>query len=363
VAALLAGAKDDAALGALVGALFSCALTTFARLPSAAHVSLALDTFFPGGGGGGGGGLLGPHLPYDAADARFTLASHPRGDRAGVDVGLVHRVAAAASDRRGSTTLSMSSDGAPLSALGGGWRPPLVRADVTAMERFVHHHFEYSKDGHSRTYTMHVEPANATTSGVTHRLRADGPAVSVYLTRTGDGGHIPYETVHGVTLIAILRLGLVKALKERAYTNFLKLPLFEDMAPWNIVFNGPRLDYIDYDTRERTFDVHVRKAYQVLSVLMNYKRTVNDFDKCGAKAKTGYGFSWVSECVGGAEGGVTCDDPALPVPCGDGTCRSDYIHCLKAVNEAGEAEEAAEGFRLPAGMAPAPPGDEVSLFG
>ena len=41
--------------------------------------------------------------------------------------------------------------------------------------------------------------------------------------------------------------------KERAYKEFVKLPLYEDMAPWNIVFQGRGLDYIDYDTKDKTF--------------------------------------------------------------------------------------------------------------
>lgn len=40
----------------------------------------------------------------------------------------------------------------------------------------------------------------------------------------------------------------------------------------NIVFLGPRLDYIDYDTRDRTYDAHVVHAYEVMEVLFNYKR-------------------------------------------------------------------------------------------
>ena len=43
------------------------------------------------------------------------------------------------------------------------------------------------------------------------------------------------------------------------------------------------MDYIDYDTREYTFDKVIPKAYQVMTVLMNYKRTVEDFKKCGSK--------------------------------------------------------------------------------
>lgn len=67
--------------------------------------------------------------------------------------------------------------------------------------------------------------------------------------------------------------------QERAYKQFIALPMFEDMAPWNIVFVGSGLDYIDYDTRDKTYDALVKKAYQTLSVLMNYKRTVSDFSK------------------------------------------------------------------------------------
>ena len=39
-----------------------------------------------------------------------------------------------------------------------------------------------------------------------------------------------------------------------AYHNFVALPLYEDMAPWNIVFQGSRMAYIDYDTKDVTYD-------------------------------------------------------------------------------------------------------------
>jgi hypothetical protein len=117
------------------------------------------------------------------------------------------------------------------------------------------------------------------------------------------------------------------------------------MAPWNIVFRGPRLDYIDYDTREVTFDNVIPQVYQVLSVLMNYKRTVQDFNRCSAqKARTPYGFSFVSDCVDNSQFRGPCDDPAQPVPCGDGQCHSDYITCLRAmVSMAGGVEREGEG--------------------
>jgi hypothetical protein len=45
--------------------------------------------------------------------------------------------------------------------------------------------------------------------------------------------------------------------------SFLAMPLYEDMAPWNIFFEKDRLIYIDYDTRNLVFDEAVPMAYQV----------------------------------------------------------------------------------------------------
>jgi hypothetical protein len=138
--------------------------------------------------------------------------------------------------------------------------------------------------------------------------------------------------VHGITLISGLRLGLLSPLRARAYHQFVSLPLYQDMAPWNIVFLGPRLDYIDYDTRDKTYDKFVPKAYEVMEVLFNYKRTVEDFKKCNGKAGNPYNFPFVSDCVA-SQSPPTCKDSARPVPCGDGTCRSDYVSCLRAISE------------------------------
>ena len=38
----------------------------------------------------------------------------------------------------------------------------------------------------------------------------------------------------GISLIALLRLGLLSEVKARLYEQFIKMPLYEDMAPWNI---------------------------------------------------------------------------------------------------------------------------------
>jgi hypothetical protein len=147
-----------------------------------------------------------------------------------------------------------------------------------------------------------------------------------------DSFHIPYDHLHGITLITILRLGLIADHKERAYKQFIQLPLYEDMAPWNVAFSGSNLYYIDFDTRDITFDKVLPLAYQVMSVLFNYKRTVEDFGHCGQKASNAYGFPFVSDCVGSNFKGP-CKESLFPVPCGDGKCHSDYIDCLRALLE------------------------------
>jgi hypothetical protein len=63
-------------------------------------------------------------------------------------------------------------------------------------------------------------------------------------------------------------MGLHPRLHPSAFERFMQLPLYEDMAPWNIVLMGPRLDYIDYDTREVTFD-KVVSAYLTFRLAFN----------------------------------------------------------------------------------------------
>ena len=95
--------------------------------------------------------------------------------------------------------------------------------------------------------------------------------------------------------------------------------------------------YIDYDTKDFTFDDIVPLTYKMLSVLFNYKRTVEDFRKCGPSGHNPYGFSHISSCVGNTagffqHGGKKCDDSSAPVKCGDGSCQPDYISCLKVLS-------------------------------
>jgi hypothetical protein len=87
-----------------------------------------------------------------------------------------------------------------------------------------------------------------------------------------------------MSLIALLRLGLLPEIKDMFYDMFVRLPLYEDMAPWNILFQGGKLTYIDYDTKDYMFNKMVPTAYQVMSMLMNYQRTISDFGHCKESA-------------------------------------------------------------------------------
>ena len=57
---------------------------------------------------------------------------------------------------------------------------------------------------------------------------------SVQLVREQDGYVIPYGEVNAISLIVLLRMGIVEEMKQDFYNQFLHLPLYEDMTPWNI---------------------------------------------------------------------------------------------------------------------------------
>lgn len=300
--------------GQRVGEMLSSSLTSFIVTPSAAQISLAMRIF----------------LDDDSLDEdmnEYLITSHPT--RPFVDFEGKWLLGEARVDG-GSTQLDLS----PLYYR--QVRVPMLRCDVINMTRNVHHHYDYIKDGHTRTYTMMIQTMNLTDHSVELPLGSHpnhNSIVSVGIVRDKDGFFIPYTSIYGVTLISMLRIGLIPEQRDDFYKKFLRLPLYEDMAPWNIVFMGSDVEYIDYDTRDVNYNLDIPKAYQVMSVLMNYKRTVEDFKKCGSKASTVYGLPYVSDCVGKASGSLSCPGLKKPVPCGDGVCHSDYISCLKSLAE------------------------------
>jgi hypothetical protein len=323
-----------------LGYFMSSGMTTFLQLPSAQSLSLGLYMFYHSAN----------ERSTSNALSNFALAAHPRPRYMQAEMQLLSAMA----EVPGKTKLSIE-------LLPGNVH--MARVDVVNMTRHVNHHFDYKKDGHSRKYDMHVEKNETVTASYQRFLRSKALApkkakalgafpvaegqhynrkmvTDVYITRQHDKWHIPYGQLWGVTLITVLRLGLVESQRAMAYHRFINLPLYEDMAPWNIVFQGARMAYIDYDTKDVTYDKVVPLTYRVLSVLFNYKRTVEDFKRCGPSSHNDYGFPHINSCVGGkikndfvSHGGKKCKESNAPVPCGDGTCRSDYISCLKVLSK------------------------------
>ncbi|XP_072169956.1 uncharacterized protein [Diadema setosum] len=288
-----------------LGNIISTGVTTFLQLPSSQMLSLAITTFYP-----------------DAVRDRLTegkdlylLDKHPLPPFKNAELRLVkENIKLTAGQVNVSAKVvhpKANADGSKF-----GWS--LVRVDVRHLNLMVDHHFMYVLDGHSRKYQLHC--------------RSNATDFEVFLIRAKDGFKIPYEEVKGISLIALLRMGILPAIKEAFYSQFLQLPLYGDMAPWNIVFSGGSLEYIDYDSKQLTFDKVAPAAYQIMAMLMNYRRTVNDFGHCQFDGRNPYNIELISHCVGSDFNGP-CTDERYPVACADRTCRSTFIDCLRALGD------------------------------
>jgi len=153
--------------------------------------------------------------------------------------------------------------------------------------------------------------------------------------RDTDNSKIVYDKF-GISLISLLRIGLTPARKDEFYSEFLQIPVYEDMATWNIQFKAGKLIYTDRDTEDKHYNDLIPYTYQVILALMNYKRTIQDFGKCGPNYQVTYNFPYVGDCVGTQKGSTfktPCKNPSLPVPCADGECKANFVECLRDLRE------------------------------
>jgi hypothetical protein len=304
--------------GEAVGDLLSSAMTTFVYVPTAAQVSMSIFVLFILTGqmhalrsltdvfGANEHGKQTPEINDDLnIQGALKLSSHPHPNFLEFQTQYLLQYARATG---GHTQVSVSpvyngpvQNGATAAGEGAGHALPLVRVDVINMTRHVHHHYDYSRDGHTRTYTMKVSLNNSVTAQTLQQLsvlgrsfvhdvstqtlslqtdegirlsvrRTNQPTLdarmhsgsltadlpggdswllppgfhannhhitSVHLLRDRDDFPIPYTSLHAITFITLLRLGLSSVQRDKFFEKFLKLPLYEDMAPWNIVLMGP----------------------------------------------------------------------------------------------------------------------------
>eukprot|EP00039_Didymoeca_costata_P022258 m.4110 g.4110 ORF g.4110 m.4110 type:complete len:1510 (-) comp2904_c0_seq1:33-4562(-) len=320
-------ARDSKGLGKILGTAFPTGVTTMLRLPSAKSISLAIAVMYHDWLTESQLEMIygeQQELPFlENLESRFLseitrLRAQPAPSYWSntKDAEPVKKVKV-----ESSVVVPV-----PLNGLVPPWR--LLRVDVRNLSMTVNHHFDYRIDGHDRKYQLHIE--------------SNKSDWRVYLTRAHDKWKIPYEQVNSVTLIALLRMGILSEIKSKFYGKFVNMPIYEDMAPWNIVFRGGELEYIDYDTKDKPLTKIVPFAYQIMAALMNYERTVNDFGHCNGHAKNDYGFSFISHCVkSGFEG--PCKESAQPVPCGDYKCYESYPACLRAMHDAETSAKHQEG--------------------
>ena len=165
--------------------MFGTAATTFVHVPSATLLSMAFATFFPSMVG-----VFNSTLSYSSA-------SHPLPLFLNAEKRLLSKSAILPVQGNVTVRLSVLYPRQTQQA----WR--IVRLDVVNMSVTVHHHFDYAVDGHSRTYQLHCETPQG--------------EPSVYIVRKTDGFSIPYQSIDAISMIALLRMGLLSEIKNKFY--------------------------------------------------------------------------------------------------------------------------------------------------
>ncbi|XP_077991501.1 uncharacterized protein LOC144445732 [Glandiceps talaboti] len=304
---LVEGLNSREKFNHMIGAVLSSGVSTFIQLPSAETLSLAYSIFFPTANNGWEDSGM-------SDDMKYMYENQPSPVHKNAETRLIRESAEITGNNRVTSKVLYPSYSPP--SIDYSWN--LLRVDITNLSIVVDHHFDYALDGHTRKYTLHCY--------------SNDTDYRVFLIRNKDGFEIPYGAVHRISVIALLRMGILPEIRDDFYEMFVHMPLYEDMAPWNIVYKAGKLEYIDYDTKDFTLTKMVPAAYQIMSMLMNYERTVRDFGRCNSQSSNPYNFPFISNCVGSSYTGP-CHDSRYPVPCGDQTCRSTYVECLQALSD------------------------------
>ena len=287
-------------LSKLYSRLATIAIHSFLEFPSSTILSLATCSIFPD--------LFLPLSSLSLPSSQFWhILSHP--------IPLFQhssmKVLNSLIEGEGVTKIALSE----LSSIDDSFE--IIQIHSLNISRNIRHHFllpEHElKEKHTRTYTLHHEFG------------------STYLIRNDDNSTIVYDKF-GISLIATLRLHPSDKLVTRLYSQFLTLPIYEDMAPWNIQFKAGQLYYVDKDSSESSFDWLLPHASQFFLALINYRETIKAFGMCGSVAIVKGNPPEVGQCVRSYNEGP-CNDPAFPVPCANERCYATFVDCLRAIAE------------------------------
>ena len=137
-------------------------------------------------------------------------------------------------------------------------------------------------------------------------------------------------------------LGLGRAQKSALFSSVLSMPLFEDMAPWNLMAAQGRLEYVDSENAERTLDALLPTLGALSLFFDTFEEMARQLTLCREGAgNTLYGRSipFVAACQDGDfsdERPFPCGhDLTQGVACRSGRCSSSFVDCMRgAVGDA-----------------------------
>ena len=291
-----------------------------------------------------------PSLGQRLALAMDTFVRIPAG-RLGEEEDVRHRLQALALEAGAVVTVSLAQTAA---------NGLLAHVHVERLERRIQHHFIDPASAQTpaearlvrNQYTMLYDPARTSSRTVTLTRLMDkvssirrppirffggnSVAVPFVFRRFGLRLRAELRTGRGVTVQCLAALGLGRAQKSALFSSVLSMPLFEDMAPWNLMAAQGRLEYVDSENAERTLDALLPTLGALSLFFGRVEEMARQLTLCREGAgNTLYGRSipFVAACQDGDfsdERPFPCGhDLTQGVACRSGRCSSSFVDCMR----------------------------------
>ena len=269
--------------------------------------------------------------------AHHSTAAHRTDDP---DAAIPYRLRSAA----GALGLRVSSSRVMEGMLPDGCAHEVWESTLLSMDRLNRHHFCVGgcKTHTRRTYRMAytaADPADAAAFELAPRSLRLG---FMNMTNTQTSRHIPFETgsLNMHTLLS-LTAGTAAPQKDKGETGgdvtrqalilmFLSLPVYQDPAPWNVVWRAGELFPIDVGdglTMEQRTPPEGKSQWDTFA--QKYIGSLNECYRMSLKTLCSlsetHGDGTYEQCMGWQFEGIC---PAqTPFPCGLGNCSRGYQHC------------------------------------
>jgi len=210
----------------------------------------------------------------------------------------------------------------------------LAVVTVRSLRRSTEHHYRViGEDNPAAARLLHIRYRLEYSRAVA----AEG-SQQVMITRLSDNSKISFEGGMGVTLQTLGSLGLGATARSRVLHALVRMPMFEDLAPWNLMLTSGAsiLVYVDHESRDRALDAVMPLSGVLSLALGSFERAARQLGICLAKSgPTLYGKSipYVAACT---DGDFARSKPypcraslSKGVACLDRSCASTFVHCLR----------------------------------